>query len=200
QPPAEPEPEPEPAPAPEPAAAPDPAPAPSPSMPPEISPPAVAPDPSPAPVPSAPADPQTQTPPPPPPPPAPVASTAPLPMNGKPPLQPATHPQPKTPKAMLVIASVVFGLAVIGGAVAYAEMARPAWIFGTKAGATPTPKPYTLGAEVTPSPEATPTPAPTPDLAVRNAHRQADLAAFAAAYKASAVKGYYPVKPPAVNV
>jgi len=121
-------------------------------------------------------------------------------MNGKPPLQPATHPQPKTPKAMLVIASVVFGLAVIGGAVAYAEMARPAWIFGTKAGATPTPKPYTLGAEVTPSPEATPTPAPTPDLAVRNAHRQADLAAFAAAYKASAVKGYYPVKPPAVNV
>jgi hypothetical protein len=103
-----------------------------------------------------------------------------------------------TSKRLIIIAAVVFGLAVIGGAVAYAEIVKPAWIFKPKATATPkptaTPSP-TLGASITPSPSPA-----VPPIAVRDAQRQAILAAYAAGYKATAKNGFYPTAPPAVTV
>jgi hypothetical protein len=108
-----------------------------------------------------------------------------------------------TSKRMVVIMGIVFTLALIGAAVAYVQLAKPAWIVGTKAtptpspAATPTPVPKALGASVTP----TPTPPPEVALAARDAERQAALAGYAASYRKYANKsGFYPVNPPDIQV
>jgi hypothetical protein len=56
-----------------------------------------------------------------------------------------------------------------------------------------------LGAAIGPVTEPAPV-APKTDVAANNATRQADLALYAAAYKAAAKRGFYPINPPAVTV
>jgi len=106
-----------------------------------------------------------------------------------------------TSKRMIVIAGIVFALAVNGGALAYVEIAKPSWWPGAKPKptatpvATATPSP-TLGASITPMPVDSGAQA----LAERDNERRAALAAYAAGYKATAKNGYYSVNPPAVTV
>ena len=132
---------------------------------------------------------------------APLPALAPTPDSVKPPLQPVTHPRPLSSKAVAIIAVVCATLLILGGAVAYAAVAKPAamsWLTGSKPtpapapASTPTPTPV-LAAEVTP------TPAPAVPVN-QNAQRIEAVAAYKAAYLATAQNGFFSVTAPAVAI
>jgi hypothetical protein len=142
------------------------------------------------------------------------ANTAPA---DKAPLQPHTHPQPLSGKQIAAIVAAAFVVVLVSGSIGYAVVSgrspmslisalQPKPVATPVATASPTPSASpeasaSPDATVTPAPAATASPAPAAaDPATANAQRKSDLAAYAAAYKATANNGYYDVTPPSVSV
>jgi len=128
-------------------------------------------------------------------------NAAPIADSAKPPLQPTTHPRPLSSGTIAKIAAASVVLLVLGGAVAYASVAKPAamsWLTGLKATPAPSPSPTPTPAPVLGA-EVTPTPAPAVPVN-QNAQRIEAVAAYKAAYLATAVNGFFDTVPPAVAV
>jgi len=132
-------------------------------------------------------------------PPATPAATA-APTNGKPPLQPETHPKKHKFHlfGMSLVAAVAFGtscLAMYSAFTAPSHSASNNSAHAVLGAATVAPNPSDTPA---PTPSATPTASTAPAVATDD-QTKADLAAYATAYQGAAASGYFPTNPPAVS-
>jgi hypothetical protein len=135
--------------------------------------------------------------------PAPVGDVQPGETGNKDPLIAKTHPQGNSGRMLTVVAGLVtLGLAG-AGAYAFTSPGTPlvgVLHYGAKATPSPTVAIVTASPAASESPSPTASAAPAADPTANNAQRQTDLAKYVAAYRATAVSGYFKTKPPAVSV
>ncbi|GAC1600661.1 MAG: hypothetical protein NVS3B29_01420 [Candidatus Saccharimonadales bacterium] len=118
----------------------------------------------------------------------------------KPPLQPQTHPKPLSRNRHIVAwtLTILFVLMAAGAAYLLGSGQNPLKFFTGSIGRVESMS--TVSSAETTTPTTRPAAAPVSDPAAANLERQSALGAYAAAYRATAVNGFYSTVPTEISV